>query len=81
MENLAETGIQRLSTLANYEHLRHKRQLVAERKDAFIAEGNEFLYGNLYQESEGASQSFDPDTWPVSRFLYHVPTPEEEPTP
>lgn len=65
-------------TLANYEHLRRKHRIVVELEDAFVAEGNGFLYENLLQESEASAKSFDPDTWPSSRFLYHASIEEEK---
>jgi len=59
-------------TRENYEHLRRKRKVVEELKDGFAAEGNQFLYENLYAESELGEKPFDPATFPAVRYLYHV---------
>jgi 2-polyprenyl-3-methyl-5-hydroxy-6-metoxy-1,4-benzoquinol methylase len=59
-------------TRANYDHLTRKRQIVEDLKETFLAENNEFLYNNLRDESQEATQEFDPATWPSSRFLYRV---------
>lgn len=59
-------------TRANYDHLTRKHQIVEDLKEAFIAENNEFLYTNLRDESQEATQEFNPATWPSSRFLYRV---------
>lgn len=73
MENLAKAEIQLLIALI-------------EREEPIETPNNNFYEFSpksleAPEAPAAASQSFDPDTWPVNRFLYHVSIPEEEPTP
>ena len=62
-------------TSADYEHALLKKAVLEELHDAFIAEGNEFLYDNRYGEANGALKGITNKVH--ARFMYIVTQPGE----
>ena len=59
-------------TESTYRLMQRKRQLAESMRADFVAEGREFLYDHLVTESESSQEPFNPATYTVSRYLYHV---------
>ncbi len=62
-------------TSADYEHALLKKAVLEELYDAFVAEGNEFLYDNRYGEANGALKGIMDEVH--ERFMYIVSKPGE----
>lgn len=55
-----------------YQHMRKKHLLGQEMRSEFEAEGSLALLAYILAESESDPAPYDPDTYPSTRYLYHV---------
>ncbi len=55
-----------------YRHMQEKRRIGEELRPVFAAEGHLALYNYIITESEQSTAPYNPDTYPASRYLYHV---------
>jgi ubiquinone/menaquinone biosynthesis C-methylase UbiE len=56
----------------NWQHMQLKHQVAAEMKEAFTAEGNDFIWQNMREESVSKSEAYNPLIHKMRRYLYIV---------